>query len=346
MSIEITLLASMLEPGVIAAIQAISARLNPPITESPSGMKLQSLDRRLSLGLSKEDNKLVAALLVEKEDSAAQESAKDLEKDHHGSIIVKVTGKAYSSRPNEVITQEPLEKLVPGASIGHYRGFPGSLGGFVTVKAKPRRWLGLIGASHVLAMNNTAKKGEPVLHPGSPDGARVLDNKIGTLANYTYLVHYQDEEEDTDPLNTEDVALVKPDDPEKLPSANMVPNPKDPNSRVKLKDCLPAEHLFERVGEDVFKQGRTTGFTAGTLDVASVMSYSIQLPDGRVYAYKDLAVVKNKGSKPFSQPGDSGSIVYTEDAKGIGLIVGGSPEYTFLSPLSSCLRAMKAELLV
>jgi len=346
MPIEITLLASILEPAVVAAVQAISEKLNPPITETSSGSKLQNLDRRLSLGLSKEENKLVAALLVEKEGSAAQETAKDLEKQHQGSVVVKVTGKAYSSKPSERIEQEPLDKLVPGASLGHYRGFPGSLGGFVTYKARTKRSLGLISASHVLAMNNTAKKGEAVLHPGSPDGPRVLDNKIGTLVNYTYLVHYQDEDEDTDPLNTEDIALIKPDDPERLPSANMVPNPNDPDTRIKLKGSIPAEQLFERVGEQVYKQGRTTGFTVGTLDVASVMNYSIQLPDGRLYVYKDLAVVKNVAGKRFSLPGDSGSIVYTTDGKAIGLVVGGSPEYTFISPISACLKAMKAELLV
>lgn len=346
MSIEITLLASILEPAVAAAIQAISEKLNPPITESSSGPKLRSLDRRLSLGLAKEGEKLVAALLCEKEDSAAQESANELKQNHKGSVVVKVTGKAYSSKPSDVIAMEPLPRLVPGASIGHFKGFPGSIGGFVTFKSKSKTVTGIISASHVLAMNNTAKKGEAILHPGSPDGPRVLENKIGTLANYTYLVHYQDEDDDSDPLNTEDIALVKPDDPDRVPSTNMVPNPKDPTSRIKLKECFPAERLFEHVGEEVFKQGRTTGFTSGILDVASVMNYPIQLPDGKVYAYKDLAVVKNSGSKQFSQPGDSGSMVYTADGKALGLVVGGSPDYTFLSPLSSCLKAMKAQLLV
>lgn len=141
------------------------------------------------------------------------------------------------------------------------------------------------------------------------------------------------------------MALVKPDDPDKLPSANLVPNPKDPNTKIKLKEVIPADELFQHVGKEVYKQGRTSGFTTGILEIASVLSYPIQLPDGRLYAYRKLAAVKNV-KKKFSEPGDSGSIAYMEDGKAVGLVVGGSPDYTFLSPLSSCLEAMDAKLLV
>jgi hypothetical protein len=344
--LEMLLLAKLLSPVVQGVLEAILQKVDSPIKESPTGLRLQNIDRRLSVGLAREDDKLVAALLVEKEDSTAQESARKLKESYPGGIVIRVTGKAYSSKPEDVMAQEPVQKLVPGSSIGHYRGFPGSLGGIVTVKTKSRPWLGLISASHVLAINNTADKGDPILQPGSPDGPRVLDNKIGILTNYTYLVHYQDKEGNTDPMNTEDVALVKPSDEERLPAANMVPNPKDPKGKIKLKECIPAEQLFEVVGEEVYKIGRTTGLTSGILDIIGTLSYPIQLPDGRVYAYKDLAVVKNVGKDKFSQPGDSGSIAYTADGRAIGLVVGGSPDYTFLSPLSSCLKAMKAELLV
>jgi len=326
---------------LLAIIEHLDADV--PFTKGVEGLRLETPDRRISVGLSKRDGKYVLALLVEKEDGWARQRAQEMESSHPNRVIVEVTGKAYSSTPSSV-PRGTSSELLPGFSIGHWRGYPGTLGGFVVVKAGSKTWAGIISASHVLSNNNAAAKGDRILYPGCPDGPRTLAQLIGTLADYTLLVHYQDEE--SDPVNTEDIAVVQPDNLASLPSANLVPNPKDPGRKIKLKGCVQAEQLFEYLGEPVYKTGRTTGLTCGILDVAKTRPPAIQLSNGRIYFYENVIAVKNQGQKAFSQPGDSGSIVYANDGMALGLIIGGSSEYTFASPLSSCLKAVNAELLI
>ena len=313
-----------------------------PLGQSGEDDQIERMDRRMSLGLAKRDGKYVVAILVEKADSWAREKATAHRTRDPDSIVVEVTGKAYAANPDAPIRERPETKLGPGISIGHFRGSAGTLGGFVRVSRGNENWTGIIGSSHVLSMINTGERGEDVIQPGWPDGPRVFDNRMGKLETYTYLVHYQQK---GDALNGEDIALVRPLEDEKVPKANLVPKPKDPDRNMRLKGCLPSERLFEHCGESVYKVGRTTGFTEGVLDVTNVPQYSVQLPNGRVYVFRDVAAVKNKNRRPFSRPGDSGSIVYTSGGQAIGTVLGASSTHSFMVPLSASLKTIRAELL-
>lgn len=309
-----------------------------PLTETDSGRKLERLDRRISLGIAKRSGKHLLALMVEKKDSWAEQKAEELGSAYAKTVVVEVTGKAFASNPDNKVKVTHRGKLTPGISIGHFRGYAGTLSGFVQVSGEAR----IIGSSHVLSMINTGEKGEDIIHPGWPDGARVFKNRIGTLEDYTYLVHHQQKE---DPLNSEDIAVVKPVNPDSIPSRNLVINPKDQKRKIKLKGCIPSDSLFERIGEPVYKDGRTSGFTAGTLEVTNIAQFSVELPNGRVYIFTNVAAVKSGSRRSFSGPGDSGSIVYTGDGQAIGLILGASSTHSIVIPLSTCLKAIDAELI-
>jgi hypothetical protein len=255
-------------------------------------------------------------------------------------VIVEVTGKAYSAHPNKKTNVTPQKRLSLGISIGHFRGNAGTLGGFVEVYDNGKKLPALIGSSHVLSMINTGEKNDDIIHPGWPDGPRVFKNRIGKLTNYTYLVHYQQK---GDALNREDIAIVRPIEEKMIPSANLVPNPKDQKRRIKLKGCIPSDKLFEQLGESVYKLGRN-GFSEGTLEVVNVPQYSVQFPNGKVYIFQDVGAVKNKGGHPFSKPGDSGSIIYNSAGQAIGTVLGASSTHSFFVPLSTSLEAVEAEL--
>jgi hypothetical protein len=335
-------------PFVSTAVDLLANPLfqSSPLVGTGEEAKLQAPDRRLSWGVSKKNDKYVVAILVEKDDSWALRKAEELRSAYQDAVLVSITGVAQSSRPGDTKPQaRTVTKLAPGLSVGHIRGYPGSLGCLVKGRTKGTDWPGFVSASHVLAINNTAEKEDPILQPGHPDGPRSLDNKLGTLANYIFLVHYRKGEEEIAPTNTEDVALVRLEDDQNLPASNLVPNPDDPERRITIKGCIPAERLFEKIEEPVYKIGRTSGFTSGILEFTNIQPYPIRLPDRKSYLFKDVACVRPaKGS--FSLPGDSGSLVYSRDGMALGLIIGGSEEYTFISPFSSCLAAIGAELLV
>ena len=326
-----------------AAYELLSKlRDRQPLSESKKFDQIERIDRRMSPGIAKRDGKYVMALLVEKAESWVIEKAKEYQNQNPQTVIVEVTGKAYSSIPIGKIKSSPQAKLVPGISIGHFRGSAGTLGGFVRISSKKEMWTGIIGSSHVLSMINSGQKGEDIIQPGWPDGPRVFDNRIGTLENYTYLVHYQQK---GDALNTEDIAVIRPLAEDRLPISNLVTNPKDQKKKINLKGCLPSKELFKQLGESVYKVGRSSGFTEGILDVTNVPQYSVQLPNGRLYIFSDVAAVKNISRRPFSEPGDSGSIVYTSEGKAIGTVLGASSTHSFVVPLSTSLEAVKAELL-
>jgi hypothetical protein len=336
---------SALSTATATVVSNLSERLErdlPVVVRTGESIRLRRPDRRLSWGIGRRDGSFTMALLVEKEDSWALNKARELKEEEKTHVEVTVVGQAHSSRPEKVAEVEREARLRPGLSISHFSGFAGSLGCLVSRDD----YLGVLGASHVLGMNNTASEGDPILHPGNPDGPAVAENKLGTLVSYRLLVHYQSTLAKVTIANTADAALVRILDEDRCPTVNWVPNPKDPEERrISIKGIVSAEQLFEHLGAPMYKLGRTSGFTRGTLEYSNVQRYPIRLPDGKVYIYEDIACIKTTEGSSFSEPGDSGSLVYTEEGLGIGLVIGGSNQYTFVSPLSACLREMKAQLL-
>jgi hypothetical protein len=345
------ILLKMLPPLISYVAGKISEKLTqetPIIVETDGIPKLQPPDKRLSWAITKREGQFAVCLLVEQNDTWAARRAEVLQAQYKDEVTLTVAGVAHSSKVEEPVQYEKQAQLSPGLSIGHIRGYPGTLGCIVRVNSSSKDYLGIISASHVLAINNTAEIGDPVLHPGYPDGPRVLTSRVGVLDNFTYLVHHQkdpeDDNEGSEPSNTEDVAVVKLDDQQRCPQINWVPNPKDPDRRIQLKGHLSIDETIRRIAEPVYKVGRTSKFTKGILEHA-VVHYPIRLPDRKVYVYKNIFDVSFTNGEAFSQPGDSGSIVYTSDGKAVGLIIGGSHKYSFVSPISSCLSAVNASLL-
>jgi hypothetical protein len=329
----------LLKSAVGALTDKLSSNTPLPEAETP---RLTDLDRRMSMGLTKRDGTIALALLIEKPDSLAERKADELVKRFGKAIIPTVTGIAHSSRVDDPIPAEFEPRL--GASLSHIRGAPGSIGCLVKTKSRGNDFLALTSASHVLSMLNNAEKGDKIICPGHPDGPRVLDNMIGTLWNFTYLNHHTEKEGWANLLNHEDIAVVKLVEPEQWPDANLVPNPSEPSKKKKVREVVERGRLLDYLGTKVFKIGRSTGLTRGTFEVAAIQQSPIRLPDGKVYMYRDLFAIKGESSKPFTMPGDSGALVYTEDFKALGFVVGGSESHTFVCSAEECLKSTKATL--
>jgi hypothetical protein len=344
-SIVANMVAYLAKPQIIEAIRGIANQLskNHPVTLMETQIaKLTAADRRISMGLTKRDGAIAMALLVEKPESLAERKAENMSAGYEGAVIPMVTGVAHSSRADQP-SRTQFERHV-GTSVGHIRGSPGSVGCLVNIKSRSTNYLALTSAAHVLSMLNRAEEGDPILFPGHPDGPNVLGNKVGTLANFTYLNHYSDNENWADLTNHEDIAVVKLEDPDKWPAANLVPNPKEASRRKKISEIVKKSQTLDYVGKKVFKAGRTSALTQGLLEVAAIGQFGIRLPDGRMYMYRDLLAIKGDGDRPFSLPGDSGALVYTEDFKALGFVVGGSETFSFACGAEQCLESVNATL--
>jgi hypothetical protein len=320
-----------------------------PVRRTDRGLILESPDRRVAWGIARRGDSFRAVLMVERKDGWAYRQAERFRRNYPDDVEVEVVGAAQSGRPD---TRRPVrhprqEVLRPGLSISHYSGLPGTLGCIVTHRKRTGSVVpGLISASHVLGNMNRASRNDRVLHPANTDVVPREDYVVGKLCDYVLLSHFSDAADETHALGNQfDVAVAEIGEESRV-GENLVPDPDDPDGKsLRLRDAVPRDEIPEVIDREVYKVGRTSGFTRGVLRYAQITRQGVCLPDGRTYIYKDIAVVHSTDPRrPFSQPGDSGSVVYTADGRGVGLVIGGTTRYTLLSPLAPCLEEMSSEL--
>ncbi|MGK7873150.1 MAG: hypothetical protein AB4426_07500 [Xenococcaceae cyanobacterium] len=302
----------------------------------------------MSQRLTKENGRYVAIILVERDKGQAYGEALKIKNDYPNNINYRLIGKAQSANPRALGRKSMVSGLNPGSSVGHIRGYPGTLGCLVKSTEEEQDWIGFTSCSHVLSINNTAQGNDIIIMPGHPDKPKVSTHKIGVIDRFIYLTHYSDEP-GINVLNCSDVALVKIEPGRKgvkIPKTNQLVDPEDQIKRIELKGSLNREESVYRLGELVFKVGRSTDFTEGVLDIVGLQSQAIQLPDRKLYVYTDVLGVQWINNKPFSQHGDSGALVYTKDGYALGFVIGASEGLTFVSPIVNCLEDIRAELIL
>ena len=184
--------------------------------------------------------------------------------------------------------------------------------------------------------------------PGRPDADVQKRDEIGEVVNYNALSSFRDIDDPDAIINTADVGIAKLHDDARS-YANLVRNPKNGNE-MQIRGVMDEDEIIDRLAEngylDVYIIGRTSGFSQGRL--RAIGSTPVPLRIGRqklLYAELGFVLPLAKASQ-FSRPGDSGALVYSEDAKALGFVVGGSDRGTTLIHLAgTCLDSMEAELI-
>ena len=104
-------------------------------------------------------------------------------------------------------------------------------------------------------------------------------------------------------------------------------------------------------GDAVAKVGRTTGLTRGRVTAFELDNVEIEFDLGFL-RFDGQIEIEGDGDEPFSDGGDSGSLVVNADLCGVGLLfaggdVGGSNGrgLTYANPLRTVLDALKVDLL-
>lgn len=332
-----------------AHLAETNERVPPLVAEiTDEGAKIGVGKDQLSWGVTRRGGKFVVAILISDRDIRAKQLVKQLAQTYQGMVFARSVGTAHSSDPQNHYSPVPSTlysngAICPGASVGHIRGFPGSLGCLVRSTVPGQDWIGVLSASHVLAMNNRAKKGDIVLSPAAPDGSGLDEDQCGTLERYKLLVDFDKELHGANQVCCVDVALVKLEEKRDVPECTMVPNPRNSHKLMRINRVIGGDEVADQCGWPVYKVGRTTGFTKGVLDIVGLQRQPILL-NGTPYLYTNILTVRHL-EKPFSKPGDSGALVYTSGGEAVGLVIGGTDEVSFLSPFDACLRDIKATLL-
>ncbi len=204
----------------------------------------------------------------------------------------------------------------PGVSVGHPSVTAGTLGCLVRRGTS----LYMLSNNHVLANADNARAGDPIVQPGVADGGRVPRDNIAKLSEWKRL-NFQGG------CNYIDAAIAQT-------SPSLVGCPTKCSYRISSSPIAPRLNLL------VKKCGRTTQLTKGRIvDINA----SIRIRYGsRVALFCNQIASRSLDGSPFTQGGDSGSLVVAQDGnRPVGLHFAGStsaPWISFHNPIQRVLR--------
>lgn len=182
--------------------------------------------------------------------------------------------------------------------------------------------------NHVYAAENQASIGDNALQPGTYDGGAegsnpsIIDgDEIGTLTAFVPVIFYPFG------LNTIDAAIVE------CSEATLGNSTPDDGYGIPNSTTTGAY-----IGQAVQKYGRTTGLTKGTVTAVNG-AFFVQYSTGFAIFMDQIVVEGNIES--FSGPGDSGSLVVTDNlsCNPVGLLFAGSSSQTIINPIDAVLGA-------
>ncbi|MBY0257523.1 hypothetical protein [Methylobacterium sp.] len=281
----------------------------------------------LKVGLFLQHKKLLHHPVVE----AAQRIAK-------GEVEVRITGRV---RHRGLVKAKPCRPLRMGHSVGHHRITAGTIGCF-GIDRDGR--VGILSNNHVLANTNRARVGDIILQPGRADGGRMqnADHHVAKLEAFVPI--------DFDPMasNLVDCAFARLD-----PGRDCVPNRID--GILADADGWDISDVEDLLIEQtpVKKVGRTTDLREGLVEAIDVDNIQVQMITGarpRFAMFNRQVVISGTG-RPFSQGGDSGALICTQDGRPAALLFAGTESgglnghgITYANPIRSVLDALEIEI--
>lgn len=210
----------------------------------------------------------------------------------------------------------------PGVSIGHYRVTAGTFGAVVYDEDTGRPLI--LSNNHVLAnitdgRDERAQLGDPIYQPGTYDAGTSYDT-IGHLLRFAPVYRIGRRPPGTDPgeaqFNLVDAALAEPISPDVITP-----------SILGLGEIRGV--AMPQVGQRLWKSGRTTGITEGRIRAVAA-TLNVSMGEVGTAVFDDQIV-----TSPMAEPGDSGSVGFTEDGRIVGLLFAGSSEATLFNTVAN-----------
>jgi len=175
----------------------------------------------------------------------------------------------------------------------------------------------IVSNNHVLANENRARIGDPVIQPSSGDGGDVQEDAIGELFDFVKLRFWGDLNSPP-PVNRVDAACALVHRfGEFSREIFWVGYPKGWRSRESLERAVAAGN------NRVQKTGRTTGYTQGQI---SAVAFDGEVEYESGIAFFEDQILIEPGN--FSAGGDSGSAILDMDENIVGLLFAGGPTHT------------------
>jgi hypothetical protein len=196
---------------------------------------------------------------------------------------------------------------------------------------------GFTSNNHVVAGENRGIRGQDrIVQPGA--GTFELTDQIGLLKDFVKLLDSPlgaMPKKGTAIFNDVDAGLVELDDSISftqgfLPSRSLIA----PNAVAKA-----------RVGDQVFKVGRTTGLTFGEVKEIATIVGPIAYDPGPCWFRRSI-VIEGLNGTLFSDKGDSGSAILRTNGEVVGLLFAGNGEQSYACPMDVVLNNFNCTLAV
>ena len=303
---------------------------------SATSLSAQSSDRvdplrhTIALGISRknhQDYRLAVRIQNRALESSTQ--VEEITKRAKGEADVRYIGRLVKrSSPWNQSRQRPL---LIGISIAHFRVTAGTLGCFV--KTRQSAAVRILSNNHVLANENRSKKGDAIVQQGPFDGGKKGKNTVGALEKYVRLNRAG--------TNFVDAALAALKSGIEYNSVTLrgIGNLKGIGGSV------------VDVGDEVHKVGRTTDVTHGRVTAFELDNVVVGYDIGNL-RFDDQIEIEGKGLGPFSQGGDSGSLIVDAENRGVAMLFAGGDQggangqgLTYANPLGRVLDDLKVDLL-
>lgn len=245
-----------------------------------------------------------------------------------GEVDVRYVGTVRkSSVPWHRRRQRPL---LMGCSVGHYRVTAGTIGAFVRLRGK--KTLGILSNNHVLANENHAQPGDPILQQSRDDGGVRSKNTIAVLERFVRLKRSRP--------NYVDCAV-----------ASLLEDVDVDLSTIRgLGKLKGVSEDFLDEGLRVAKVGRTTGLTRGRVTAFELDNVVVEFDSGTC-RFDNQIEIEGDGNRPFCDGGDSGALVVGRDLRAVGLLCAASDQggkngkgLTYANPIHGVLRALRVRL--
>lgn len=290
---------------------------------------LDAVPRTIALGISAKGNQDFS-LAVRVQNRALMSSAtlEAIVKGAKGESDVQYVGRLVKRAPWNQTRRRPL---LIGISIGHYKITAGTLGCFVQVRSddSPR----ILSNNHVLANENHAKKRDAVIQPGHFDGGKKGKDTVAALDRFVRLLPNK--------TNLVDCALAKP-----RKSISF-----DSHKLTGLGNLAGMRHNPLDVGDAVAKVGRTTNVTRGRVTAIELDNVVVGYDIGNL-RFDNQIEIEGAGQGPFSQGGDSGSLIVDSEFQAAALLFAGGDQggsngqgLTYANPIEAVFDALGVDLL-
>ena len=289
---------------------------------------LRTTPRSLALGIASKGKGFRLALRLQHRAMENSPEVESIRKQARGEVDVRYVGRILKlAKPWH---QKRNRTLLIGGSVGHFNITAGTLGCFV--RARSGGGLHILSNNHVLADENQALIGDAILQPGAFDGGQNPKDVIGKLAKF--------EELRWDGVNFVDCAIASINDGIKA-------NVRKLEGLGSLAGVGPA---FLDAGAKTAKVGRTTGLTRGRVTAFELDNVVVGYDLGNL-RFDNQIEIEGVEDGPFSQGGDSGSVIINEESKAVALLFAGGDQggangqgLTYASPIQTVLDALDVEM--